>query len=243
MKKTLLLLCLLAVLPACSTLSQNDDISAQHINDPLHGFNKAMYKFNETADKYVARPVAKGYDKVVPKPVKSGVNNFFSNLGEPLNIANNLLQGKVDGTLKSTYRFVVNSTVGVLGLFDVAGKLDVEKQPEDLGQTLAVWGVKPGPYLVLPFFGPSNFRDGFGLVGQSVAYSPYNEISDTTSTQVGLYVLNAVNIRVKLLGADQVLDKQLNPYSFMKTAYQEQRINAIYDNNPPEKVVEDYDDF
>lgn len=243
MKKFLTITLLLAVLPACSTLSQNDDLSAQQMNDPLHGFNSAMYKFNETADKYVARPVAKGYNKVVPKPVKSGVDNFLSNLGEPLNIANNLLQGKFDNTLKSTYRFVVNSTLGVLGLFDVASKLEVEEQPEDLGQTLAAWGMKPGPYLVLPFFGPSNFRDGFGLIGQSVAYRPYSEITGSNSTELGLIALNAINTRVKLLGLDDVLDKQLNPYSFMKTAYQEQRINAIYDNNPPQKSTEDYDDF
>ncbi len=235
----LLLMCSIAFMSGCSTLSKNDDPNRQISADPLEGFNRASYTFTNAADKAILRPVAKAYDTVLPRPAKRGVGNFFSNLGEPINLVNNLLQGKVDGALHSTYRFVVNSTIGLFGLFDVADSYDVDEKPEDFGQTLAAWGAKPGPYIFIPLLGPSNLRDGTaGLIGD-FGLNPINQISDSTGTRFGLYVLNVVDSRAQLLGTDEVLDKQLDPYLFLKTAFETSRIRAIYDGDPPEQE----DDF
>lgn len=238
--KILLISCAFALTGGCSTLSKSDDPNKHISGDPLEGFNRASYSFNSTADRLILRPVAKTYDSVLPKPAQRGVGNFFSNLGEPLNLINNLLQGKVDGALHSTYRFVVNSTVGLFGLFDVAdSSYSVDEKPEDFGQTLAAWGVKPGPYLVIPLLGPSNLRDGAaGIVGY-FGINPINQLSESTGTRFGLYVLDIVNSRAQLLGADEVLNKQLDPYLFMKTAFESSRVQQIYDGDPPEQE----DDF
>lgn len=233
----------LLLLVGCSTLSKNDDPSKHYSSDPFEGFNRKVYALNNVADKAILRPSAKIYDAVLPDPAQKGVGNFFSNLSEPVNVINNLLQGKVDGALTSTYRFVVNSTVGILGLFDVAGAYEVEQKPEDFGQTLAAWGVKPGPYLMLPFLGPSNLRDGpAGLIGNFGIY-PINEVSDDTGTRVGLTVLSVINTRAQLLDADSVLDNQLDPYLFLKSAYEGSRVSAIYDGDPPQLKDDDEFDF
>lgn len=232
----------LLFLSGCSTLSVKDDPTKHVAQDPLEDWNRAVYGFNSTADKWILKPVAKGYDKVLPKPAKTGVSNFFSNLGEPLNILNNLLQGKGKRALDSTYRFAVNSTVGILGLIDVASKLDVKEAPEDLGQTMAAWGVKPGPYLMLPFLGPTNLRDGIGRIADTAIYYPINEISDSSGTRTGLVLLDIVSLRASLLRYDNVLDSQIDQYSFVKTAFEQNRIDAIYDGKPPKKE-EDFDDF
>ena len=147
------------VTQGCSSSGRTVSHEWNSSSDPFEGANRSVYAFNTTADKYILRPVASGYDKALPEPAKKGVSNFLSNLSEPWNVVNSLLQGKVNRALGSTYRFAVNSTVGLLGLIDVAQGQGVEKTPEDLGQTLAVWGVKPGPYLMLPFLGPTNFWD------------------------------------------------------------------------------------
>ena len=133
-------------------------------HDPLEGFNRAMYTFNDRLDKYALKPLAKGYRAITPTGVRKSVSNFFSNLHEPMVMLNNLLQGKPGQATSDLIRFVVNSTVGIVGLFDVSSKVGLPKHDEDFGQTLAVWGVGDGPYLVLPFFGPSNLRDGPSLV-------------------------------------------------------------------------------
>jgi len=227
---------------ACTTLSKTDDPLAQQSADPLEGFNRGMFAFNGTADKYVLRPVASAYSSTLPKPARIGVSNFFANLGEPLNMVNNLLQGKANGALVSTYRFAVNSTVGVLGLIDVAKYHNVERKPEDLGQTLAAWGVKPGPYLVLPFLGPSNIRDGAGGLVSSAVYYPFNEITDDATGRIALTVLSAVDTRSQFLDIDQALQAQPDPYLFMKSIYETSRLEAIYDGDPPE-LEDDSDDF
>jgi len=236
-----LLLALTLTMSACTTLRSDDDPSLQSSSDPLSGLNRGVYAFNNTADKAVLRPVARAYDAVLPDPAQKGVGNFFSNLGEPLNIVNNLLQGKVNGALTSTYRFAVNSTIGIFGLFDVAKTYDVERKPEDFGQTLAAWGVKPGPYVVLPFLGPTNFRDGVGRIVDTAAYYPINEISDDDATRAGLTILNIVDTRAGLLATDGILDNQLDPYLFLKEAYDQNRLRAIYDGNPPEQSEDDID--
>jgi phospholipid-binding lipoprotein MlaA len=236
-----LILAMLLAGSACTTLRISDDPTDQISNDPLSGLNRSVYAFNSAADKALFRPAARAYDAVVPDPAQTAVGHFFSNLGEPVNALNNLLQGNVEGALSSTYRFAVNSTIGIFGLFDVANVYDVARQPEDLGQTLAAWGVKPGPYLLLPFLGPSNFRDGFGSVIDNLAFNPTVEISDDNATRAGLTILNVVDIRAGLFGSADLLENQLDPYSFLKQAFEQSRLKSIYDGNPPLRSDDDLD--
>lgn len=224
---------------ACTTLSSNTTADWNTSSDPLEGFNRGVYAFNSKADKYVLRPVAKTYDTVLPRPAKTGVDNFFSNLWEPWNAVNNLLQGKFDRALGSTYRFIVNSTIGIGGLFDVADHYEVEEAPEDLGQTLASWGVKPGPYIVVPLLGPTTLRDGFGRGAQTGLFYPINELSDSTSVRLGLTALDAVDTRSKLLQVDSVLENQLDGYAFFKVTYDTNRYGLIMDG----ETVDDEEDF
>lgn len=236
---TLFAVCLLS---GCNTLRLSDDPNRQVSADPLQGLNRGIYRFNDTVDKVILRPVSKGYTSVVPKPARSGISRFFSNLGEPLNIVNNVLQGKFDRALSSTYRFTVNSTVGVLGFFDVAERYEVERTQEDFGQTLAAWGVKPGPYLMLPFLGPSNLRDGVGFFAEAGVYYPNSLVTDSAKAATGLTILDVISRRSELLGVDSVLDSQVDPYSFLKVAYEKNRLDRLYDGNPP-KQEKDFDDF
>lgn len=232
---------LLLLASGCTTLKSTDSLDSQRMSDPLEGFNRGVYKFNDVADKAILRPVASAYHNIVPDPAERGIGRFFKNLGEPLNIVNNVLQGKFDGALHSTYRFAVNSTIGILGFFDVAKSYDVEPKPEDLGQTLASWGVKPGPYIMLPFLGPTNLRDGVGRFTSNALYYPINSVTSSTQGRFGLNILNIIDTRASLLGVDGALDQQLDPYLFLKDAYQNNRINAIYDGNPPEEEDDGFD--
>ncbi len=235
---------LIACLSACNTLKPTDDPSLQISADPLQSFNRRIHNFNNNADKAILKPVAKGYTRVAPKRVRKSVSNFFQNLSEPLYGVNNLLQGKVDRTLISAYRFIVNSTAGVGGLFDVVDHFyNIKPSKEDFGQTLAAWGVNPGPYLVLPFIGPSNLRDGFGFVVDRVSYFPNNIITNENVVTSGLSVLNIVNTRAGFLRFDPTLRNQIDTYQFIKAASEKSRLNDIYDGNPPVLVKEDFDDF
>lgn len=241
--KVLLVSAVMLVTASCSTTSLKDDPYKHVAPDPIEGLNRSIFKFNQTADKWVLKPIALAYDHSLPRPAKNGVRNFFNNLQEPLNILNNVLQGKFDRALDSTYRFTVNSTVGVLGLIDVAEKLDVKAAPEDFGQTLAAWGAKPGPYLMLPLLGPSNLRDGAGRLITSAVYYPINELSDSSGVRTGLVFIDVVSFRAALLRNDKVLASQLDQYAFLKRAFEQLRIDSIYDGNPPKKADEKYDDF
>jgi phospholipid-binding lipoprotein MlaA len=207
----------------------------------LSGLNRSVYAFNNTADKVVLKPAAKVYDTLLPGAAQRSVGHFFNNLGEPLNVLNNLLQGKVDDALSSTYRFAVNSTIGVFGLFDVAKSYQVDRKREDFGQTLAAWGVKPGPYLVLPFLGPSNLRDGFGFAIDNLTFNSAAAISDDSNTRLALTVLNVVDVRAGLLGSSDLLEQQLDPYLFLKGAYEQNRLKSIYDGSPPVRPDDDLD--
>ena len=150
----------------CATKSSTNSLnqnSAEH-NDPWESINRGTHSFNLTFDKYLLSPIAKGYRIILPAELRTGVRNFLSNLTEPWTTINSVLQGNISNTGNSIARFLINSTVGILGFFDVASHIGFEKQKEDFGQTLAVHGVKSGPYLVLPFLGPSNVRDAMGKV-------------------------------------------------------------------------------
>lgn len=202
-------------------------------NDPLEGFNRAMYVFNENFDRYLLKPVAKGYRAVTPAFARRGLANFFSNLYEPVNMVNNLLQGKFTHGASDFGRFAINSTLGIYGLFDVATHIGLDKHNEDFGQTLGVWGVGEGPYLVLPILGPSNFRDALGEVPDWYLYP--TQYMEEGSTADKLWVGRLVVRREQLLDATDILEQAAgtDPYVFVREAYRQRRRSVIFDGNPP----------
>jgi phospholipid-binding lipoprotein MlaA len=204
-------------------------------HDPIEGFNRAIFTFNDKLDRYFIKPIAKGYRAITPKPVRSSISNFFSNLHDPPIMLYNLLQGKPKQAASDLGRFLVNSTVGIAGLFDVATKMGLEKHTEDFGQTLAVWGVGEGPYLVLPFFGPSNFRDGPSLLLVDWQTYPLTHLEDR-DTRYALLFVEVVERREQLLDASDILEQAAgkDQYVFMREAYRQNRRNQIYDGNPPQ---------
>lgn len=218
---------LVLFMTGCATTNQSAGVS-----DPLEGYNRAMYKFNDAVDTAVLKPVAKGYDAVVPDPISQGVSNFFSNLNDITVIINDLFQGKFYQAYRDTHRFVLNTTVGVAGIFDVASLSGFTKNNEDFGQTLGVWGAEPGAYVVLPFFGPRNVRDTFGLVGDMFTDPVmYVEGDDARLALAGTRV---VDTRANLLKAEKVLDQAAtDEYSYVRDAYMSRRQYLVFDGNPP----------
>lgn len=205
--------------------------------DPLEGYNRAMYSFNESVDKAVLKPLARGYNFITPSPVNKGVTNFFNNLADVRSAINNLLQFKIGRAFSDVGRVAVNSTIGILGLIDVASNLDLPRYNEDFGQTLGVWGIDSGPYIVLPFFGPSSTRDGVGVVVDWFT-DPVTYIEDDV-VRWGLRGLNVVDTRADLLNASRVLDQAaLDPYAFVRDAYLQRRQDQVYDGNPPPEPLE-----
>ncbi|MCO4785514.1 MlaA family lipoprotein [Marinomonas atlantica] len=193
--------------------------------DPWEGFNRSMFSFNETVDAYGLKPLAQGYDAITPNFMQKGVSNFFSNLGEVPNVFNNLLQGKWDETASSTFRFIINTTFGIFGLFDVATEMGLKHSEEDFGQTLGYWGVDTGPYLVLPFFGPSTVRDASGMV---VDYSLYDGMDLYNFTDDHKWIargVNVVQIRAKYLSAERMVFG--DRYSFLRDVYIQNREGQI----------------
>src|SRR3989338_5956294 len=206
--------------------------------DPLESFNRGVYQFNDTVDKAIAKPVAQGYNAVMPLPGKIMVSNFFSNLDDVIITANDLLQFKFAQAASDGARFLFNSTFGIFGLFDVAHRL--EKHNEDFGQTLGYWGIGSGPYLVLPILGPSSVRDGVGLYADSRP-SRLRHV-DHIRTRNQLYLTKAVNRRAQLLDQEKGLDEAaLDRYEFIRDAYLLRRQSLVYDGNPPREKY-DYDE-
>lgn len=200
--------------------------------DPFESYNRAMYKFNDAVDRAVLRPVARAYKNNVPQPAQTGIGNFFSNLDDIWVLVNDLLQLKFKQAASDFSRVVWNSTVGLFGLIDVATPMGMPKHNEDFGQTLGSWGVGEGPYVVLPFLGPSTLRDTGGLV-VDWEYEPLQEIDDDEAYWTAV-VLRAIDTRARLLGASRVMDEAaLDPYAFMRDAYLQRRRNLVYDGNPP----------
>src|SRR5579864_9815345 len=189
--------------------------------DPLEPMNRAIFKFNDTVDTAIAQPIAKGYQKVTPQPLRTAVSNFFSNLGDLTNAANKLLQLNITDATEDFIRFAFNSTFGLGGLLDWATPAGLPKHHQDFGLTLGHWGVPSGPYLVLPLFGPSTVRDSMGLV-VDVKFNPLNYIEPAERNP--LYVLQFVSVRSDLLGATDLLQQAaLDKYSFVRDAYTQQR--------------------
>ncbi|MGO3454995.1 MAG: MlaA family lipoprotein [Marinomonadaceae bacterium] len=209
-----------------------DDGSLTDPADPWEGFNRSMFSFNDTVDAYFLKPIAKGYKSVTPTVVQSGVSNFFSNLGEISNITNNGLQAKKNGFVASTWRFLINSTVGVFGLFDVASSLGIRKYDEDFGQTLGYWGVSSGPYLVLPFLGPSTLRDAGGTAVDYFNYDPIDELDLNDEQRIARWAIYAVQKRASFLSAESLIVG--DRYSFIRDVYLQNRVNEVYDGHPPQ---------
>lgn len=207
--------------------------------DPLESFNRGVYQFNDTLDNAIAKPVAQGYNVVMPLPGKIMISNFFSNLDDVIITANDLLQFKFTQAASDGSRFLFNSTFGVFGLLDVASRL--EKHNEDFGQTLGYWGINSGPYLVLPILGPSSVRDGIGLYADSRP-SKLRRV-DHIRTRNQLYFAKAINRRAQLLDQEKVLDTAaLDPYEFIRDAYLLRRQSLVYDGDPPREKYHFDDD-
>ncbi len=208
--------------------------------DPFEPMNRAVFNFNDGLDRYVAVPVAKGYQKVTPQPLRTAVSNFFSNLGDLTNAANELLQLKITDATQDIVRFAFNSTFGLGGLLDWATPAGLPKHHQDFGLTLGRWGIPSGPYLVLPLFGPSTVRDSMGLV-VDVKFNPLNYMEPAVRNP--LYVLQFVSVRSDLLGATDLLQQAaLDKYSFVRDAYTQQRrarLRGTSDNAAP---LPEYDD-
>jgi len=215
----------LGMLSGCAT-------TAGDPRDPLESLNRGIYKFNDGVDTVLLKPAAEVYREVLPAPVRTGISNVFSNLNDVIVALNNLLQGKLEAALSDVARVMINTTVGVLGIFDVATKAGLEKHDEDFGQTLGKWGVGDGPYIVLPFLGPRNLRDTVGLVGDYKA-DPVTYIDPNRDRNL-VQGTRIVARRSELLGASKVLAvAALDEYEFVRDAYLQRRRNLIYDGNPP----------
>lgn len=197
--------------------------------DPLEGFNRGIYKFNDVADKAVVKPIAGAYKGAIPGPVRTGVSNFFSNLGEIVTVINDLLQFKFDKALTDAGRFAINTTFGIGGLVDWASMDGIEKRKEDFGQTLAYWGWKDSAYLVLPLLGPSTLRDAGGLVVDSAVFDPVYYV-DHVPTRNQLLITKAIDARSQYLPGSDLLDEAaLDPYIFMRDAYLQRREHLTAD--------------
>lgn len=201
--------------------------------DRFERFNRSIFSFNQALDHAVLRPVAVGYTKVTPKPVRQGVSNFLSNLSYPVVIVNDLLQAKPRMFARDTARLVVNTTIGIGGLFDPASRWGLEASDEDLGQTFGRWGLHPGPYVMLPLLGPTTIRDGVGRVGDQFV-EPRSYIQNNW-LHYGLTGLDLLDTRARLLDADQVMNRSFDPYAFTRNAYLQRRQFQVTDGTSPEE--------
>jgi phospholipid-binding lipoprotein MlaA len=224
---------LVLLVQGCSSLRGPDPA------DPLEPLNRRVTEFNDVADDLVLRPVAVFYGEVLPPLVKKGISNFFSNQTDVMSFFNSLAQLKLEAALKNAVRVGINTTVGIGGIIDWATELNIEKQKEDFGQTLAYWGVSSGPYVVLPFFGPSTVRDTFGLWGDTKT-DVSQQLKDIRARNT-LTLLRLTDKRERYLTlSDAVKEASLDPYTFTRDAYLQKRVNDIYDGNPP--MMEDTED-
>ena len=247
----LLLSLLLLVLGGCTTipgLAGGGREDYENPQDPWEGMNRSIHSFNDSFDRNVAQPVARGYQRFTHNAVDEAITNFFSNLDDVMVFVNDLLQLKPQAAATDLARVGINTTIGLFGLFDVATKMGLEKNDEDFGQTLGYWGVGSGPYLVLPFLGPSTLRDGFGRLIDYVAdpdleraYDPYL-LTYSSNLEWGLLLLYGIDTRADLLYATNLLEQSgTDPYVFMRETYLQKRQHAVYDGQPPmEKGIAEF---
>ena len=215
-RRALLPLCLL-LLAGCATQPgvRSDP------RDPWERMNRVTYRFNDALDRTIAKPVARGYRKITPQAVQTGLGNFFDNLSYPVVMVNDLLQGQFKAFASDTGRLLLNTTVGIGGLLDPATAAGLDKNDRDFGQTLGKWGLRTGPYLVIPFLGPSDMRDAVGKVGD--IYSDPRHYIRNNYVSWGLWGLGAVDTRARLLEADAAISGAYDPYAFIRSAYLQHR--------------------
>jgi phospholipid-binding lipoprotein MlaA len=242
MNKNLFALALVASLCGCASVAGSGDP-----RDPIEGVNRQVYKFNDTLDRAVLKPVAQGYVKVVPNPVRTCVTNVFANLGDVWSAANSFLQNRAPDGINSVMRVMLNTTMGVGGCFDLATKNGAPRVRADFGQTLGVWGIGNGPYLVLPLFGPSTLRDAGGTAVDFVADPlALSNVIDNVPVRNSLAVLKLINIRANLLQVGNLLnDVALDSYAFTRDAYLQRRNSLVQGAKPDadgEGTLPDYGD-
>ena len=202
--------------------------------DPLEGFNRAMFAVNEGIDMVAMKPIAQAYDYAVPLPAKAGVGNFFGNIADLRNVLNNALQGKLGDAGNDLGRLLINSTVGIFGLFDVASEIGLERHDEDFGQTLAVWGWDNSDYLFWPFLGPRTVRDTGGWVVDVYTDPTWYTLNKSVAVRNSLVALPFVDVRASLLPSDKVVEEAaLDKYAYVRDAYLQSRRNQIFDGRPP----------
>ena len=207
----------------CATTASLDE------RDPLENFNRGVYSFNQTMDEIIFNPISKLYKAITPDIIEKGVSNFFSNLGDLSVIANEILQLKFDKAASDVSRVLINSTIGLLGFFDISSEIGLPKHNEDFGQTLAQWGFKSGPYIVVPFFGPATLRDLSALVIDKGMLNPMFYIEDDM-TKAGLLTLNYVDFKSRFSNRNDLIGAaSLDEYEFIKNAYFEKRAYEIND--------------
>jgi len=236
--KSILLILLLVTTGCATTNSVSDDFNP---DDPYEKSNRKVFEFNNKIDKLFLRPVTDFYDKATPEFAQTSITNFFANLDDIRISINNLLQGNVVESMSDITRFFINSIFGLGGFFDVASEMGLEKHSEDFGQTLGKWGAKPGPYLMLPFLGPSTTRDAFTFVGDT-ALAPALSLDDNAA-RLGLISLDLINTYSAFTGIADIESK--DQYAFLRDAYLERRKYEINDGLSEEDLSndEDFEDF
>lgn len=222
--------CVLVLQGCASTPSPNGNVQ---VNDPIEGFNRSMFGFNEAVDENVLKPVATGYKNVVPSPARTGITNFYNNFEDAWSAVNSLLQLKFEHAASNTMRVLVNTTLGLGGLLDWGTEMRLQRYNEDLGQTLGYWGMGEGPYVVWPLLGPSTVRDSVALP-VDLAAGP-GLLIDSTPVAIGVTALNVVNTRANLLDSSALLDDiVLDKYIFVRDGFLQRRRSQVYDGNPPD---------
>ena len=219
---------------ACATLPPNHQRVPQ---DPWERFNRGVYKFNDTLDRAIVKPVTKGYVRVVPSPIRTGVTNFFANLQTPTVMINDALQGKFLAAGNDLGRFLLNSTVGLAGILDPATPAGLARNEEDFGQTLGHWGVHPGPFVELPILGPSDVRDTASRVVDT--YTNPRQYIKNTYVSYGLYLPYLIEKRASLLPLDETLQNVYDPYAFIRDAYLQRRAYLVSDGKSNEEPLVD----
>ncbi len=229
---------------ACITMMGCAHVERPNPEDPFEGFNRSMFAFNTGVDSAVLEPVAKGYRAVTNRPVRAGVSNFLNNLGEPVTFANQVLQGDVPNAAGAVGRFIINTTVGIAGVFDAASAMGIKRTDEDFGQTLGKWGVAGGPYLVMPFIGATNPRDLVGL-GADIAMNPINyaQFDGDDAARVSRFALGAVSAREANIETIEQSRAQLDPYTTLRRFYVRNRAALIRNGEPGPEDTEKLPDY
>ncbi len=238
------LLLVVAFLAACASSDQTNEAGFDDVNDPLESYNRVMFDVNQTIDGLILKPVAELYVLILPTWVQERVTNVLDNLGEPLNFANNLLQGKMERAGVSLGRFAINSTLGLAGMFEVAVDLGLERASEDFGQTLAVWGAEEGPYLVLPLLGPSNPRDAAGFV-VDLFIDPMSYVLSRDARLARTIVRGVERRAANIENIETLEETSIDFYAALRELYRQYRANEIRDGElPPTMPIPsvDFDD-